>query len=252
MKILFTLLLFTIISPALLAIEWEEIRENVPGNIEAMYKNGDEIYLGNVGMVKSTDGGSTFTKINKLVKDGVVLNLADENYKVKDIYKTSDNILFATVDSLNLLYSTDDGESWKESNLDSNSLVDCKFYEVGENYYIHQTQKYGVPNVLYKSTDKGMMWQKDSFYLENMSGVDPFEKSTKEDALLCLYTANHDEKYIVKYSPDDFSYVKYEIDDAASKFNILGDSWLLYMQDNSVILESKDGGNFLGYFGKYV
>ncbi len=242
MKAIFTLLLCTFLSPSLFAIEWEEIKVDIPGNIQAMYKDGDQIYLGNVGMVKSTDGGSTFTEINNMIKDGEELNLADENYKVEDIYKTSDNIIFANVDSINLIYSTNDGASWYESNLEHTPYVDYTFYEVNGDKYIQKSKIADDYNVLFKSTDNGKTWVRDSFTLELIYSAGQFLKSPIDETLLCLHTKKYDDKYIVKYDPAENSYTNYPIDKRAEKFEILGDSWLLYMQSDAILLESDNEG----------
>ncbi len=105
------ILLFSLFT-ATTAVEWEEIKCDVKSTPSAVFKSGDTIYIGHYGIAKSSDGGKTFKKINKVVDGDREFDLADEGYKITRLEMNNEGYLLASVEGFGMLITKDAGETW--------------------------------------------------------------------------------------------------------------------------------------------
>lgn len=181
--------------------EWEEISVKMPsqtnGDINAFYKKGDKIYFGNRGIVKSTDGGKTFTEINRLIEsDGNEVDLADLDKEIVDIYGTDEGTLFARIYNNEIIVSTDDGNSWEYTDLPNENIDLYTFVEIGNMIFASKLPNYPSPGQLYKSVNNGKNWQKIEFSNYDLHFLLKIYK-TKDNRLLLFGNSMKSANYVM-------------------------------------------------------
>lgn len=179
------------------AITWEKIETNLPGYVESFCKAGDKIYITANGIVKSDDNGKTFSKINKLFKNGTIEDIADEGYRVENIVMTKSGSLIASIYDQPYIVSHDEGESWNFTNLEYKRNSEIKIFEVNDDLYL--TRKYGINhmNEFYKSTNNGLSWKFEPLNIENPEFINNIVKSSTDESLLFF---DYKLKQIIKYN----------------------------------------------------
>ncbi len=157
------ILLFSLFT-ATTAVEWEEIKCDVKSTPSAVFRSGDTIYIGHYGIAKSTDGGKTFKKINKVVDGDREFDLADEGYKITRLEMNNEGYLLASVEGFGMLITKDAGETWSRtmqtkpegftiSDLNSDSLR----FKISYENDIFASRRYFQLN---HSKDNGKNWER--------------------------------------------------------------------------------------------
>ncbi len=223
------------------SVEWEQIKTDITGNIRTVYREGDTILLGDVGMVKSIDGGKTFKPVNNVTYLGSEVNLADQDMRVMQITKASSGLMMARLDFQLIIFSMDNGESWYSSFL-VNDLMEHKLLYIDSVHYLIRDELFEKKNALYFSTNNGETWQNDYFSELDSSKMKCFVKSPTEEKLLFLYSENGSQEFIVKYDLKAKTFDKIPVDLRTQDFDVIGDSWIIYLDDTTMMYESKDEG----------
>ncbi len=183
------------------AVEWEEIKCDLKTDPASVLQSGDTIYIGHYGIAKSTDGGKTFKKINKVVDGDREYDLADEGFSVLNLFKSENGSLVAAIEGVGLIYSDNDGELWNISNLKQNMWHNStKFAEVGNVLYIYG-RVLENDSLLFKSTNRGENWHLVTIESNKWLKVSYFEfMPDKKQFLITGQDSDSNDRYVY-YDP---------------------------------------------------
>ncbi len=170
------ILLFSLFT-ATTAVEWEEIKCDVKARPSAVFNSGDTIYIGHYGIAKSSDGGKTFKKINKVVDGDRVYDLAEDMCEVYEIFQNKFNVLFAKAVGKKILYSTNGGELWQTTNLDLTERYNFIFneYYTSDSYIYIFNRTASPDSLLYKSNDLGKTWSSCDLGIKQWKKIESIE-----------------------------------------------------------------------------
>ncbi len=201
--LLFISTLLSLLFSSSTAVEWEEIKCDVKAEPTAFFQSGDTIYIGHYGIAKSTDGGKTFKKINKLVDGDREYDLADEGFHILDIYKTSTSMLLCSSIETGLLYSTNDGDTWQKSNISLSQLqnnINSVFVEIDSSLFLLKLTS-NPDFVLYKSDDSGMSWSHSYIGISNWKYIEFFHYLPDQKEFLIIGFDKDSVRQFFYYNP---------------------------------------------------
>jgi photosystem II stability/assembly factor-like uncharacterized protein len=170
----------------------------------------DILHVGN--LLASTDGGETWTKINK---DPLI-------YRVRSVAVSGDTI-FAGTDGYGLFYSTDKGGTWEVSKITDPTITQPSIIKNINNIYSIVIKNnniiVGTYGGLYLSKDRGMTWER--WYL-NDAGYSVFSIVNKGDEYFAA-TSFFYGKAVFKTNGIGNDWI-----DLSNKFNIQSQSGFVY------------------------
>ncbi len=218
------------------AMEWEEIKCDVKSTPSAIFRSGDTIYIGHYGIAKSTDGGKTFKKINKVVDGDREFDLADEGYKVKSFEMNDEGYLLASVDSLGMLITKDAGETWSPtmhtipegftlSDLNSDFLRFKISYE-------YDKIAFGRYFQLHKSTDDGKRWGRVVWNSKDTNSITSVRYiKERQEFLFEISSGEYIDKFVF-YNPLTESISERKIDKFDNEYNKeYASEYIIYKDD---------------------
>ncbi len=211
-KLTIILALVTFLFTAATAVEWEEIKCDVKARPSAFCKSGDTVYIGHYCIAKSTDGGKTFKKINRVIDGDREFDLADEMCEVYEIFQNKFGVLFVKVVGKGILYSTNDGEIWITTNLDLtniNKLLDAEFFDSDSHIYI-LNRSASPDSVLFKSNDNGKTWSCCDLGIKQWKKIESIEYQASIEEFCVVGLDQNSDKQLFYY--DATKEIKREID----------------------------------------
>ncbi len=154
---IFALLLLSI--SAAQAIEWQEVEVPKMYQVNCRAEKGDDILLGKMGIRVSHDGGQTFTYSNKLVNVKIdSIEVQNNSFPIRALHITDAGNYIAVTSKTSILYSTNKGESW----LESEAYIDItKQYKVTGDYFDDFAEIIETDNGLFLFYDYGAFISKD-------------------------------------------------------------------------------------------